>query len=60
MATCIICHFETELDDIVVAHVTGGCICLRCFGRETGSARPLPRTLRQAVNAALDAIEAAG
>jgi len=45
MLTCIICHFTTELDDAVVGSPSGRCICLRCFDRETGSARPLPRAL---------------
>ena len=53
MSLCIICRFETELDDVVVAAVTGGCICLRCFGRETGSARPMPKALRQQLSALL-------
>ena len=59
MSTCILCRFATELDDIVVERATGGCICLRCFGRETGSARPLPKALRRAVSAALAAIDIA-
>ena len=53
MSLCIICRFETELDDVVVAPVTGGCICLGCFGRETGSARPLPTALRRQLIALL-------
>ena len=46
MHTCTICPFETELDDVVVAFAAGGCVCLRCYGRETGSARPMPKARR--------------
>ena len=53
MRTCIICHFETELDDVVVVAGDGHCICLRCFDRETGGARPMPKALRREVSAAL-------
>ena len=53
MLTCSICHFETELDDVVVARTRGRCICLRCYSRATGSARPMPTSLQQAVRAAL-------
>ena len=38
---------------------TGRCVCLRCFDRETGSARPMPKALRRALVAALAAIEVA-
>lgn len=50
--TCSICRFETELDD-VVTRTAKGCICLRCFGRETGSAVVMPKPLRREVIAAL-------
>ena len=53
MRTCTICHFETELDDVVIAWDKGGCVCLRCYGRETSSARPMSETLRQQLVAAL-------
>jgi len=53
MLTCTICRFETELDDVVVARTGGRCICLRCYGHATGSARPMPRALQRAVSAAL-------
>ncbi len=59
MLTCTICHFETELDDIVVASPRGRCICLRCFGRETGSARLMPKALRREIVATLEMLEAA-
>ena len=59
MFICRICRFETELDDVVVRRGDVGCICLRCFGRETGGARPMPKALRRALSAALAAQEAA-
>jgi hypothetical protein len=59
MTTCIICRFETEPDDMAVTHAGGRCICLRCFGRETGTARPMPRLLRRELSAVLSAIEVA-
>ncbi len=52
--TCIICRFETELDDVAVM---GGsaerCVCLRCYGRETATARPMPKALRRELIATL-------
>jgi hypothetical protein len=45
---CVICHFETELDD-VVAKSAGRCVCLRCYGRETGAVRPMPKALRREI-----------
>ena len=57
MATCTICRFETELDDVVLGGRTGRCVCLRCFDRETGSARPMPKALHRALSAALAEIE---
>ena len=53
MRTCRICRFDTELDDIVLALPSGACVCLRCYGRETGSALPMPKSLRRDVIVAL-------
>jgi 5-methylcytosine-specific restriction endonuclease McrA len=53
MLTCTICHFETVLDDVVISRADGLCVCLPCFGRETGSARPMSKTLRRELSAAL-------
>ncbi len=53
MLTCTICHFDTELDDVVVGRAPGRCICLRCYGRATGSARSMPKALQRAVSGAL-------
>jgi hypothetical protein len=57
MRTCRICRFETELDDIVLALPSGACVCLRCYERETQSARPMPKTLRRDVDAVLASLE---
>lgn len=58
MRTCIICRFETELDDQVI---TGqhACICLRCYDRETGNITLMPKALRREIVSALAETEAA-
>ena len=58
MYTCAICHFATELDDVVALTTPGHCICLRCFHRETESSLPMPKSLRRQVIATLEALEA--
>ena len=57
MLTCTICRFGTELDDIVIGGADGRCICLRCFDRQTGSARRMSRELRRALTVMLGDIE---
>ena len=57
MWTCRICRFETVLDDVIVATPRGTCICLRCFLRETGSARPISPALRRDLQTTLAALE---
>ena len=59
MATCTICRYETEFDDVVLGGRTGRCVCLRCFGRETGSTRPMPKALRRELIAVLGTVEVA-
>ena len=59
MTTCIICRFDTELDDVAVAGGEGRCVCLRCFARETDSVRPMSKALRRAVISALAELETA-
>jgi hypothetical protein len=59
MITCIICRFETELDDVEVRQGDARCVCLRCFARETGSGRPMPKALRREVSAFLSTVQAA-
>jgi hypothetical protein len=56
MYTCTICHFPTELDDVVVATAAGQCVCPRCYGRETGSALSMPKGLRRDIVEALSAL----
>ena len=58
MHTCRICHFDSPLDDVAVRGPAGRCVCLRCFARETGTARPMPRTLRHELAVVLTAPEA--
>lgn len=53
MLICIVCHFDTDLDDVTVSTTTGRCICLRCYGRETSSALTMPGALRRALIASL-------
>jgi hypothetical protein len=54
MVTCLLCGFHVELDDAAVLLATRPrCICLRCFARETGSARLMPAALRREVAACL-------
>lgn len=55
MFTCQICHFETELDDVAITLQGERCICLRCYGRETDTAKPMARVLRHQVIATLAA-----
>ena len=55
MHRCRICHFDTELDDVVLRFASGACLCLRCYSRETGCARPMPKALRRDLVAALAA-----
>ena len=59
MTTCIICHFATELDDMVLMSIDGRGVCLRCYERETGSELRMPKALRLAVMQTLESLEAA-
>jgi hypothetical protein len=54
MLRCILCAFETELDDAVVVSTSGRCICLRCFARATNTQKRMSTRLRREVAAALD------
>jgi hypothetical protein len=53
MFTCVICRFETELDDVATPVGKDRCICLRCYARATDSAKPMPKILRRQVISAL-------
>ena len=57
MRTCVICRFETELDDVAISGAADRCICLRCFGEQTGTALRMPRELRRELVAAVAAID---
>jgi hypothetical protein len=59
MHRCYLCHFATEQDDIVLRFASGACLCLRCYGREIDSTRPMPKALRRDVIAALAPVDAA-
>ncbi len=58
MAVCIVCRFEITTDDVAVATATGRHICIRCFARETGSARTVPSELRRELDAVLARVAA--
>ena len=53
MWTCTICHFATELDDVVARMAGDRCICLRCFDRATDQSKPMPKALRRQLMAAM-------
>ena len=53
MTTCVICRFDTELDDVVVRLPSGRCVCLSCYDRETGNAPRPAKSLRRSVEDAM-------
>lgn len=53
MFVCVICRFGVELDDAVTPTRSGGCVCIRCYSRETGTARPMTKDLRRDISTAL-------
>jgi hypothetical protein len=57
MMNCLICHFDIEIDDLAIHGVGRRCVCLLCYGRVTGSSRPMPKKLQRVVQAALSALE---
>lgn len=59
MYTCELCRFEHERDDVAVRRGESGCICVRCFARETGAARPMPKALRRHLIAVLAELDVA-
>jgi hypothetical protein len=56
MFTCQMCHFETEWDDVAIAFQGDRCICLRCYGQATDTAKPMANGLRHQVIATLAAV----
>ena len=57
MLRCILCAFDTEMDDAVVISTSGRCICLRCFSKETNTTKPMAKGLRRELVATLATIE---
>jgi hypothetical protein len=57
MLRCILCAFETELDDAVVSSANGRCICLRCFTKEINDQKRMDKNLRHELVATLATIE---
>lgn len=58
MFTCIICRFNQQLDDVAVRREGGNqCVCLRCYGRETGTALTMPKALREQIVAVLTGMD---
>ena len=54
MAACNICRIEIELDDVAVRGSRGHrAVCLRCYTREIGAHRQMPKSLRRDIQAAL-------
>jgi len=47
MFVCVLCRFETQLDDVIAPVAGGRCVCLRCFNRETESRKDMSRQLRR-------------
>ena len=58
MFTCVMCHFSTELDDVVIEQRAGRCMCVRCYHRQTSSTLPMPIALWHAVTSTLASIDA--
>jgi hypothetical protein len=57
MTACIICRFAIEIDDVAVRGARGHrVVCLRCYARETGTHRAMPKSLRREIQAALAGI----
>jgi hypothetical protein len=55
MFTCLICRFDAELDDVALRRGGPRCICLRCYTRETGTEKRMPKGLRGQLLATLAA-----
>lgn len=57
MYQCSVCRFEVQLDDVLEGTITpaGHCVCIRCYHRETLTARSVPPWLRRQVEAAAGA-----
>jgi hypothetical protein len=53
MRTCRLCQWQVVLDDVVVSLRGDRCICLRCYLRETGDDRRMPKEYQREIDAAL-------
>lgn len=47
MLRCMVCSFETYLDDVVLRVGEARCVCLRCYARETETELWMPRWLQR-------------
>jgi hypothetical protein len=56
MRICELCHFEVEADDVALSRASGQCVCLRCYLREAGVERPMPKAFRREIEACLSAL----
>ncbi len=54
MLSCVVCSFETYLDDVVLRVGEERCVCLRCYARETETELRMPLPLRQQLVASLE------
>jgi hypothetical protein len=55
MRTCRLCQWEVTLDDVVVILRGDRCICLRCYLRETGDTRQMPKEYQREIVETLQA-----
>ena len=58
MVTCRLCGFESVPDDTWMDFHDGHGLCLRCFARETETAKAMPRELRADVERTLYGVDA--
>lgn len=56
---CAICKYPMELDDVAVPGENHS-ICLGCYGRETDTAKPMPKHLRKELQTALNEVSSWG
>jgi hypothetical protein len=56
MYVCQMCHFEVELDDVLLPSNGGRCVCLGSYLRANGQWQPVPKSVREEVIAILTTI----
>ena len=54
MLSCVVCSFETYLDDVVLRVGGERCVCLRCYARETETELRMPSSLQRQLVASLE------